>query len=84
MAETVSIPRPYVGLTARLGRQEINVHSVDGGIVYYGKYDDDADDAPYSCVALYQLPEDDFVDRLGRAILDGAVTFSLLTDGPRK
>ena len=72
---------PYVGLTARLGAQEINVHDVSGDVVYYGKYADDADDCPYRCIALYQMPIEEFVNRLGRAILDGAVTFSLLKSG---
>lgn len=79
MGDSIAIPHPYTGLTARLGRQEINVHDVTDGIVYYGKYDDDADDAPYHCIALFQLPVEDFINRLGRAILDGAVTFSMLT-----
>lgn len=78
--ETVLIPNPYKGLTARLGRREVNVHEVRDGIVYYGLYDDDAEDAPYHCVAAYQLPQEDFINRLGRSILDGAVTFSLLNN----
>lgn len=77
--ETVTIPHPYRGLTARLDRREVNVHEVRDGIVYYGMYDDDADDCPYRCVACYQKTVEDFINSLGRAILDGAVTFSLIT-----
>jgi hypothetical protein len=82
--QVVLIPQPYQGLTARLGRREANVHEVKDGIVYYGMYDDDADDCPYRCVALHRKPVEDFVNSLGRAILDGAVTFSLINTDRQK
>ena len=77
---TVLIPQPYQGLTVRLGKREVNVHEVSNGTVYYGMYDDDAEEAPYRMVGAYQTKVDDFVNMLGRAILDGAVTYSLIKE----
>jgi hypothetical protein len=69
---------PYPGLTARLGKLEANVHDVRDGIVYFGVYDDDADDCPCNCVALYRVSVEAFMNKLGKAIEDGAVLFSSL------
>jgi hypothetical protein len=74
----VEIPEPYAGLSFRLGRREVNVHEVKDGIVYFGMYCDDAEDSPYRCTNLYQLPVDEWIDSAGRALLDGAVAFSRL------
>lgn len=77
--DTVLIPHPYVGLTARLGTVEINVHDVKGGLVYYGRYED----GERGTWNLYRKPVDEFTDSLGRSILDGAAVFSLLETAPR-
>lgn len=70
--EMVTIPSPYTGLTLRLGAQEVNVHSVSDGVVYYGKYED-GEELP---VAMYRMREEDFINSAGRSILDGALVYS--------
>lgn len=64
---------PYVGMTLRLGKQEINVHDVKDGVVYYGKYDDDAHDAPEHCVALHQVSLSDWREQFEKALKEGAM-----------
>lgn len=77
--DLVPILHPYKGLTARSGKREINVHEVKDGIVYYGLYDEDADDCPFYCLGLYQLPVEAFIDRLGGHMARGdAAVFTLL------
>lgn len=79
--ELVPIPHPYKGLTARQGKREVNVHDVHQGIVYYGLYDFERDDAPYYCIGLYQLPMQEFMDRIGGHLARGdAEVFSLVDD----
>jgi hypothetical protein len=77
--ETVLIPHPYQGLTVRLGDREANVHEVKDGTVYYGMYRDDPGFYP-ACVGLYRKSAEEFINSLGRAILDGAMVYSLLND----
>ena len=74
--DQVQIPTPYKGFSLRLGTDVINVHDVKQGIVFYGKYRDEADHLPSRCLHLYQMPERDFVDSFGRALIDGAIAFS--------
>ena len=74
--EQVLIPRPYKGLSLRLGTDVINVHDVKQEVVYYGKYRDGADHLPFNCLHLYQMPEQDFIEGFGRALIDGAIAFS--------
>ena len=77
--DMVPIPHPYAGLTARQGKREVNVHEVREGVVYYGLYDEDADDRPCYCIGLYRMPVEDFIDRLGGHLARGdAAVFTLL------
>lgn len=79
--ELVPIPHPYTGLTLRQGNREVNVHSVDKGVVYYGLYDFDAEDAPYYCIGLYQKPVEDFINCVGGHMARGdAAVFTLIDD----
>lgn len=79
--EMVPIPHPYRGLTARNGNREVNVHEVKDGVVYYGLYDFDRDDAPYYCIGLYQKPVEEFIDQLGGHLARGdAEVFTLIDD----
>ena len=75
-AEQMLIPRPYKGLSLRLGTDVINVHDVKQEVVYYGKYRYGADHLPFNCLHLYQMPEQDFIEGFGRALIDGAIAFS--------
>ena len=72
MSDTITVPSPYKGLTLRLGDVEINVHQVDNGVVYYGKYEL-GEDWP---ARMYMMPVDDFMNSAGRSIIDGAVAYS--------
>lgn len=79
--EMVPIPHPYRGLTARQGNREVNVHYVEKGVVYYGLYDFDDDDAPWHCIGLFQKPEQEFIDQLGGHMARGdAAVFTLIDD----
>ena len=59
-------------LQAKLGAQEVNVHDVSNGVVYYGKYED-GEEWP---VRLYRMREEDFINSAGRSIIDGASVYS--------
>ncbi len=74
--DQVLIPTPYKGLSLRLGTDVINVHDVKQEVVYYGIYRDGADHLPFNCLHLYQMPEQDFIEGFGRALIDGAIAFS--------
>lgn len=79
--DTVTIPHPYRGLTARQGEREVNVHYVKDGTVYYGLYDFADDEAPYHCIGLHRCPVEEFIDRLGGHMARGdAAVFSLIDD----
>ena len=79
--ELVPIPHPYTGLTLRQGNREVNVHSVDKGVVYYGLYDFAAKDAPYCCIGLYRKSVAEFMDQVGGHMARGdADVFSLIVE----
>ncbi len=60
------------GASWRKGKQVVNIHDIKDGVVYYGKYDDDAHDRPEHCVGLFQRQIADFRAALKRAIKQGA------------
>lgn len=78
MENSILIPSPYTGLTLVKDDKEINVHEVRDGKVYYGLYRTYLIEEDAMPIAMYQLPEEEWITRAGKAILDGAICFSIV------
>jgi hypothetical protein len=69
-----------IGAAWRKGKIVVNIHDIKDGRVYYGKYDDDAHDAPEHCIGLFRVPIADFRAALRSEIKRGAVAVNTLFD----
>jgi hypothetical protein len=79
-SQVAIFPNAYMGLCihSEQHHQTVNVHFVDKGQVYYGKYSDFLiDEIDDGCIGVYRTPEDHFNEMIGGAVVDGCTLYTM-------